>query len=81
MSSMLILRHAIDWIQDQCQLRVLVGRRGTTMFTLNVPKDYPATRGITLQNSGDLNNVELEDVSNLIVESKIVLSASLLNRT
>ena len=52
--------HAIDWIQDESKLRILVGNCGKTMVTLNVPKGYPATRGITLQ---DIAGIELDDVS------------------
>lgn len=56
--------HAIDWIQEQCRLRVLVDRCGKIMFTLSVPKDYPSTRGITLLDSYGIDNVETEDLPN-----------------
>ncbi|XP_052223471.1 uncharacterized protein LOC127839218 isoform X2 [Dreissena polymorpha] len=53
--------HAIDWIQEECKLRVLVGRCGKAMVTLSVPRDYPATRGITLQDTPALQLTDLPD--------------------
>ncbi|XP_052801442.1 uncharacterized protein LOC128232116 isoform X2 [Mya arenaria] len=50
--------HAIDWIQEESKLRVLVGNCGKAMITLNVPSGYPSTRGITLTDNSCL---ELED--------------------
>lgn len=55
--------HAIDWLQEQCRLRVLVGKCGKIMFTLSVPKGYPSERGINLLDSYGVDNVDTEDVS------------------
>ncbi|XP_069137298.1 uncharacterized protein [Argopecten irradians] len=56
-------RHAIDWIQDENQLRILVGRGGSIMCTLHVPKSYPFSGEITLQKSSNLpSDVKEEDV-------------------
>ncbi|XP_045176266.2 uncharacterized protein LOC123536853 isoform X2 [Mercenaria mercenaria] len=54
--------HAIDWIQEQCRLRVLVGKCGKIMFTLSVPKDYPSTRGISLLDSYGIDSVDTENL-------------------
>ncbi|XP_060557658.1 uncharacterized protein LOC132718062 isoform X2 [Ruditapes philippinarum] len=63
--------HAIDWIQEQCRLRVLVGKCGKIMFTLHVPKDYPSTREITLLDYYGLDDVDTEklpDKSSTLLE-------------
>ncbi|XP_060072122.1 myosin-11-like [Ylistrum balloti] len=56
-------RHAIDWIQDQNLLRILVGRGGSIMCTLHVPESYPFSGEITLQKTSNLpSDVKEEDI-------------------
>ncbi|XP_033742975.1 uncharacterized protein LOC117329239 isoform X1 [Pecten maximus] len=56
-------RHAIDWIQEQNLLRILVGKGGSIMCTLHVPESYPFSGEITLQKTSNLpSNVREEDV-------------------
>ena len=59
-------RHAVDWIQAENKLRVLVGKCGKIMFTLNIPSNYPYSREITLDTACGLedlteNNVQVRD--------------------
>ncbi|KAL4225406.1 hypothetical protein ACF0H5_016096 [Mactra antiquata] len=54
--------HAVDWMPDKGQLRVLVGKCGNIMFSLGVPKDYPASRDITLLDSFGINDLVVNDL-------------------
>ena len=58
-------RHAVDWIQEQSKLRVL-SKCGKIMFTLNIPKDYPQSRDITLDKV-----VGLDDITDLEVRAQL----------
>lgn len=54
--------HAVDWIQDEGLVRVLVGKGGTIMFTLKMPPGYPFKGEITITNTSGLPaNVHVED--------------------
>ncbi|XP_052098093.1 cingulin-like [Mytilus californianus] len=54
--------HAVDWIQDEGLVRVLVGKGGTIMFTLKMPPGYPFKGEITATNTSGLPaNVYIED--------------------
>lgn len=54
--------HAVDWIQDEGLVRVLVGKGGTIMFTLKMPPGYPFKGEITITNTSGLPaNVYVED--------------------
>lgn len=55
-------RHAVDWIQEEGKLRVLVGKYSTTMFTLNIPQGYPDRRGITLLQTPTTEEMDTSDV-------------------
>ena len=57
----LFLRHAVDWIQEENKLRVL-SKCGKIMFTLNIPKNYPNSRDITLDNACGLDNFSEAEV-------------------
>ena len=54
-------RHAVDWLQEESKLRVL-SKCGKIMFTLNIPKNYPQSRDITLDKV-----VGLDDIADLEV--------------
>ncbi|XP_062574353.1 uncharacterized protein LOC134236208 isoform X2 [Saccostrea cucullata] len=41
-------RHAVDWIQEEGVVRVLMGKRGTVICTLSVPKTYPQEGSVSL---------------------------------
>ncbi|XP_061174011.1 reticulocyte-binding protein homolog 2a-like isoform X2 [Saccostrea echinata] len=41
-------RHAVDWIQEEGVVRVLMGKRGTVICTLSVPKTYPQEGNVSL---------------------------------
>ena len=43
-----LIRHAVDWIQEEGVVRVLLGKRGTVICTLSVPKTYPQEGSISL---------------------------------
>ncbi|XP_063432970.1 myosin-13-like isoform X1 [Mytilus trossulus] len=54
--------HAVDWIQDEGLVRVLVGKGGTIMFTLKMPPGYPFKGEITITNTSGLPaNVYVKD--------------------
>lgn len=54
--------HAVDWIQDEGLVRVLVGKGGTVMFTLKMPPDYLISGDITVVNASGLpSNMSLAD--------------------
>nr|XP_022333775.1 uncharacterized protein LOC111130825 isoform X1 [Crassostrea virginica] len=58
-------RHAVDWIQEEGVVRVLLGKRGTVICTLSVPKTYPQEGSISLVSVhggyGEEGPMELEE--------------------
>ncbi|XP_048736051.2 uncharacterized protein LOC125651471 [Ostrea edulis] len=41
-------RHAVDWIQKEGVVRILLGKRGTVICTLSVPQSYPWEGSVSL---------------------------------
>lgn len=59
-----MLRHAVDWIQEEGVVRVLLGKRGTVICTLSVPKTYPQEGSVSLVSVhggyGDDNTMDVD---------------------
>lgn len=56
--------HAVDWMQEEGMVRVLVGRGGSIICTLQMPKTYPSSGDVTLVNAQGLpNDVNTEDLN------------------
>lgn len=54
--------HAVDWIQDEGLVRILVGKGGTIMYSLKMPTAYPFSGEITVANTSGLpSEISLED--------------------
>lgn len=57
-------RHAVDWIQEEGVVRVLLGKRGTVICTLSVPKTYPQEGSVSLVSVhggyGDDNTMDVD---------------------
>lgn len=58
-------RHAVDWIQEEGVVRVLLGKRGTVICTLSVPKTYPQEGSVSLVSVhggyGDDNTMDVDE--------------------
>ncbi|KAK3608160.1 hypothetical protein CHS0354_034119 [Potamilus streckersoni] len=63
----LVKSHAVDWIQEEGRLRVLVGRSGSIIFTMKVPTGYPFTGNITLISvfGLDIQNEDLRELTDI----------------
>ncbi|KAL3865704.1 hypothetical protein ACJMK2_043066 [Sinanodonta woodiana] len=59
----LVNSHAVDWIQEEGRLRVLVGRSGSIIITIKIPTGYPFSGNITLVSvfGLDLQNEDLKE--------------------
>lgn len=57
-------RHAVDWIQEEGVVRVLLGKRGTVICTLSVPHTYPQEGSVSLVSVhggyGDDNTMDVD---------------------
>lgn len=58
-------RHAVDWIQEEGVVRVLLGKRGTVICTLSVPHTYPQEGSVSLVSVhggyGDDNTMDVDE--------------------
>lgn len=58
-------RHAVDWIQEDGVVRVLLGKRGTVICTLSVPHTYPQEGSVSLVSVhggyGDDNTMDVDE--------------------
>ncbi|XP_046580181.1 coiled-coil domain-containing protein 18-like [Haliotis rubra] len=60
--SQLRLRYAIDWIQEENILRVMVGRGGSIVCTLIIPSGYPLSGEVTLTDIKGHSGTDLTDL-------------------
>ncbi|XP_071098767.1 uncharacterized protein [Haliotis cracherodii] len=76
--SQLRFRHAIDWIQEENILRVMVGRGGSIVCTLIIPSGYPLSGKVTLADIKGHSDADITDLKPAGSERSLTAWAELL---
>lgn len=72
----LIYRHAIDWIQEENILRVMVGQGGSIVCTLIIPSGYPLSGEVTLadikgHSDADITDLKVKNMNSVEIQQSL----------